>query len=140
MRFPRWFCRSLIVVPVVAGCGPPLTQPSSLDISGRWATTTAIGPLSEFEMSITQLPDGTVSGQWLAMTIPPSVPCPPGLPANPTGPVNGTNTVLAVRLSFLGAGEFDGQALDSKTLKGGFVSCGTVYAMIFSFVGPLPPP
>jgi hypothetical protein len=139
MNVPRWLCRSLLVA-VVAGCGPPLTQPSSLNISGRWATTTAIGSLSDVEMSITQLPDGTVSGQWSATTFPPNPSCPPDIGANPTGPVNGTNTVLEVRLSILGAGDFQGQAVDSKTLKGGFISCGTVYAIVFSFVGPLPPP
>jgi hypothetical protein len=139
MNFPGWLCRSLLVIAVINACGPSLTQPSSLDIGGRWATTDAIGPLSDVEMSITQRPDGTVSGQWSAKMFPENAPCPPGLGANPTGPVNGTNTVLAVRLSLLGAGDFDGQAIDSRTLKGSFVSCSTS-AIVFSFVGPLPPP
>lgn len=139
MKLTEWLCRSLLAIAVVASCGPPLTQPSSQDISGRWATTDTIGPLSDVEMSITQLPDGTVSGQWSATIFPADAPCPPGLGANPTGPVNGTNTVLEVRLSLLGAGDFYGQAIDSQTLKGSFVSCST-YAVVFSFVGPLPPP
>ena len=139
MKVPGWLCRSLLVIAVVEACGPPLTQPSSLDISGRWATTDAIGPLSDVEMSITQRPDGTVSGQWSGTAFPANAVCPPGLGTNPTGPVNGLNTVLEVRLSLLGAGDFDGQAIDSKTLKGSFLSCSTVYAIVFSFVGPLPP-
>jgi hypothetical protein len=139
MKLPEWLCRSLIVIAVIANCGPPLTQPSSQDISGRWVTTDVIGPLSDVEMNITQRPDGTVSGQWSAKVLPTNAPCPPGLGANPTGPVNGTNTVLEVRLSLLGAGDFDGQAIAGQTLKGSFVSCST-YAVVFSFVGPLPPP
>jgi hypothetical protein len=140
MKLRGWFCRSLLVIAVVEGCGPPLTQPSSLDITGRWATTDAIGPLSDVEVSITQRPDGTVSGHWSGKILPANATCPPGLSAGPTGPVEGTNTVLEVRLSLLGAGDFEGQAIDSKTLKGSFVSCSNAYAIVFSFVGPLSPP
>jgi hypothetical protein len=139
MKLPGWLGLPLLVIAVVEGCGPPLTQPSSHDISGRWATTDAIGTLSNVEMSITQRPDGTVSGQWSATMFPADAPCPPGLGANPSGPVNGTNTVLEVRLSLLGAGDFDGQATDSKTLRGSFVSCSSAEVIVFSFVGPLPP-
>jgi hypothetical protein len=139
IALPRWLCLLLLVITVADGCGPSLTQPSSVNITGRWATTDAIGPLSDVEMSVTQLPDGTVSGQWSAIMFPPNAPCPPGLGTNPMGPVNGTNTVLAVRLSLLGAGDFDGQAIDGKTLQGSFVSCSSVYPIVFSFVGPLPP-
>jgi hypothetical protein len=140
MKLPGWHCRSFLVIAAIASCGPPLTQPSSLNISGRWATTDAIGSLSDAEMSITQRPDGTVSGQWSARVFPEPATCPPDLGANPTGPVNGANTVLEVRLSLLGVGDFDGQATDSETLAGSFVSCGGSYAVVFSFVGPLPPP
>jgi hypothetical protein len=140
MNLLERLCKSLLAIAVIDACGPPLTQPSSLDISGRWATTDAIGPLSDVEMSITQRPDGTVSGQWSANMVPENAPCPPGLGPNPTGLVNGTNTVLEVRLALLGAGDFDGQAIDSRTLKGSFVSCSSTYAIVFSFAGPLPPP
>jgi hypothetical protein len=102
-------------------------------------TADAIGPLSGVRMSITQLPDGTVSGQWSATVVQANPPCPAGLGTNPTGPVNGTNTILEVRLSLLGAGDFDGQAIDNKTLKGSFISCSTV-AVVFSLVASLPPP
>ena len=140
MKLPGWLCRSLLVIAVVEACGPSLTQPSSLDLSGRWATPDAIGPLSDVEMSIRQRPDGTVSGQWSAKIFPANAPCPPGLGSNPTGPLTGTNTVLEVRLAFLGAGDFDGQTTDGKTLRGSFVSCSSALIIVFSFVGPLPPP
>lgn len=139
MKLPWWLFRSLLVIAGVASCGPPLTDPSPLNISGRWATTDAIGPLSAVDMNITQLRDGTVSGEWSAKVFPPNPPCPPEL-GNPTGPVIGTHTVLEVRLAFLGAGDFDGQAIDGKTLKGSFTSCDNSYAVVFLFAGPLPPP
>jgi hypothetical protein len=140
MKIPELVCRTLLVLAAFESCGPPLTEPSSLDISGRWATNDAIGPLADVEMSITQLPDGTVSGQWSARLAVPNAACPPDLGANPMGPVNGSNTVLKARLTLLGAGDFDGQITDSGTMKGSFTSCSNIHAIVFSFVGPLPPP
>jgi hypothetical protein len=140
MKLSELVCRTLLVVAVVESCGPPLTEPSSLDISGRWVTSDIIGTLSDVEIRITQLPNGTISGQWSASMFPINAPCPPDLGANPMGPVNGTNTVLEARLSLVGAGDFDGQVIDGETLRGSFVSCNNIYAIVFSFVGPLPPP
>jgi hypothetical protein len=140
MKLPRWLCRSLLLIAVCEACGPSLTQPSSQDISGHWATTDAIGPLADVQLTVTQRPDGTVSGQWSARVSQANVSCPPELGTNPTGSVSGTNTILEVRLSFLGAGDFQGQVVDGETLEGSFVSCSDAYAVVFSFVGPLPPP
>jgi hypothetical protein len=139
-QIPGSLCHASFVIALVVSCGPPLTQPSSQDISGRWTTSDPIGPLSDVQVTITQRPDGTLSGQWSGKVSPADAACPPGLGSDPTGPVNGTNTILEVRLSLLGAGDFDGQAVDSKTLKGSFVSCGNAYAISFSLVGPVPPP
>jgi hypothetical protein len=133
-------CWVLLVIAVLEACGPSLTQPSSEDISGRWATTEPIGILSDVQISITQLRDGTVSGEWSATTLSPNPSCPPDLGPSPIGSVSGTNTVLGVYLSLLGAGDFEGQIVDSETLEGSFVSCSSVYAVVWSFVGPLPPP
>jgi hypothetical protein len=90
-------------------------------------------------VDITQQPDGTLNGEWTGKAFPPDAACPPGLGSNPTGPVNGSNTILEVQFSLLGAGDFQGQVLDSKTLKGSFESCGS-YEIMFSLVGPVPPP
>lgn len=136
---PR-LCRSFLVIAGLASCGPPLTDPSSQNLSGRWVTTDGIGPLYNVAMIITQRTDGTISGTWTANVSPPHPFCPPGL-GNPTdGTLTGANTVLEVRLALLGAGDFAGQAIDSKTIKGSFVSCDIVYAVRFSFVGPAPSP
>lgn len=132
-------CVSLMIM-ATASCGPPLTEPSSQDISGRWMTSNSIGALFDVEVTVSQQPDGTLSGQWSGRAAPPYPPCPPDLGPSPSGPVNGTNTVLAVRLSLLGAGDFDGQAIDGRTLKGSLLSCGTAYAVTFSLVDPALPP
>ena len=139
MKLHDWLCRALLVVALVESCGPPLTQPSSLDVSGHWVTSNAIGLLSDVQVTMAQQPDGTISGGWSGKA-PANALCPPNLGLNPTGPVSGTNTVLEVRLGLVGAGDFDGQLVDSQTLKGTFDSCGIGYRIVFSLVGPVPPP
>jgi hypothetical protein len=134
-----WLCRALLVVALVASCGPPLTEPSPLDVSGHWMTSDSVGVLSDLEVTITQRRDGTLSGQWSGKA-PANAVCPPDLGLNPTGPVSGINTVLEVRLAVLGAGDFDGQMVDSQTLKGTFDSCGVGYSIVFALMGPVPPP
>jgi hypothetical protein len=139
MKFHDWLCHATLVIALVEGCGPPISDPSSVNISGNWATSTPIGAVSDVQMSITQRPDGTLSGQWSGRA-PADTICPPELGLNPTGPVSGSNTVLEVRLSFLGVGDFDGQAINGGTLKGTFDSCGMAYMIVFSLVGSVPPP
>src|SRR5437762_3398649 len=134
-----WLCCGVFATVLVDGCGPPLTQPSSLNITGRWITSDSIGPISNLQVTISQRSDGTLGGQWSGKSFPPDAPCPPQLGATPSGPVSGSNTVLGVQFSLLGAGDFEGQAIDSKTLKGGFESCGSTYATLFSLAGPVPP-
>ena len=94
--------------------------------------------MSQILMDLTQNPDGTVQGKWSGKLFPLGVSCPPGLNATPTGSVTGTNTVLEVRLAILGTGDFDGQAVGNQTLQGGLLSCGVVYPVIFSLIGPVP--
>lgn len=121
----------LLISALCAECGPPLTDPSHVDLSGHWVSTDQIGPVSDIEMDIIQHEDGSVEGNWSGKAITPIV-CPPGLGTNPTGPVNGSNTVLEVRLALLGAGDFQGQIVDDKTLKGSFDSCQNIYEVSFS--------
>jgi hypothetical protein len=109
-----------------------------MDISGHWVTSNPIGLLSNVQFTITQRPDGTLSGQWMG-TAPANAQCPPNLGLNPTGPVSGINTVWEVRFAFAGAGDFDGQMVDSKTIKGTFDSCGVGRLIVFTLVGPATP-
>lgn len=119
-------------------CGPPLTQPSSLDLTGRWTSADHIGPVFNLEVVIRQNPDGTMTGTWAGDVSPPQPACPPDLGASPVGTVSGSNTVVGVLFSLLGIGDFQGQAVDSTTLKGSFESCGSTYSVTLSLVGPPP--
>src|SRR2546423_11451675 len=121
-----------------ASCGPPLTDPSPRSISGRWTSGQSVGPVYEIHLDLSQSADGRVKGDWSGKVLPPNPACPPGLGATPTGPVNGRNTNLEVQLSVLGVGDFEGQIVDDKTLTGGLLSCGSIYPITFSLVGPIP--
>jgi hypothetical protein len=122
---------------VVMGCGPNLSQPSPLNITGRWKSSDQIGPLSGLQVDITQQQDGILNGQWSGRSLP-DAPCPPGLGVSPTGPLNGRSTVLQVQFSLLGAGDFDGQAINAQTLTGSLESCNHPYPITFTRVGSIP--
>lgn len=117
-------------------CGPPLTQPSSVNLTDLWQSTDHIGPVFNIRMDVNQARDGTVSGQWSGMVTPPLPTCPSDLNTTAKGPVSGTNTVLAVQLSLLGVGDFQGQVIDAATLRGSLESCSHRYPVTFSRVGP----
>lgn len=119
-------------------CGPELTDPASTNITGRWTSSGAIGPLSDISMNLAQETDGSVSGQWSGIGSPPNPVCPPGLGSAPVGTVSGSNTVLEVRLSLLGAGVFAGQVGDDDTLRGSFIACEIPYPVTFSRESPAP--
>jgi hypothetical protein len=121
-----------------AACGPPLTQPSSVDLSGRWTSTDHIGPVFNLEVVIRQNVDGTIVGTWAADVSPPHPVCPPDLSAISSGTVSGSNTIIGVQFSLLGIGDFQGQAIASTALKGSFESCGITYRVSLSLVGPAP--
>ena len=119
-------------------CGPSLSEPSSHDISGRWSSATAIGPVTQIVVDVKQQAGGIIEGQWSGKVSQPNVPCPPDLGLAPTGGVNGTNAVLGVRWALLGVGDFQGQIIDDHTLRGSFTSCDVIFAITFSLVGPVP--
>ena len=140
-KFSVWLRRLALIV-LSTSCGPALTEPSSHNISGRWSTSDAIGPLTLLQMDLAQNPDGTVQGEWSG-SVPPAKAgqCPFAAGADLSdlsGPVTGTNTVLALNLSILGTGEFQGQALDDGTLRGSVFSCGIFYPVTFTLLGPVP--
>ena len=136
-EFSVWLGRLTLIVLSIS-CGPALTDPSPRNISGRWSTSDAIGHITQLQMDLAEGTDGTVQGQWSAMLVPANAACPPGLPSPPTGSVSGSNTVLALNLSILGAGDFQGQALDDGTLRGSIHSCEVMYPVTFTLVGPVP--
>jgi hypothetical protein len=121
---------------IVGSCGPSLTAPSPVNITGTWRTDDQIGPVTRVEMAITQRSDGTVTGRWFGTSLQEELSCPPQLGLNPTNTISGTNTVVEVELALLGVGEFEGQVLSANTLQGSFVSCGNVYPIKFSLAPP----
>lgn len=123
-----------LLLAATSSCGPELTQPASANITGRWTSTDVIGPLSQLTMDVTQAANGTVQGQWAGTFYPPDAPCPPNLKPAASGAVDGANTVVELHLALLGAGDFDGQVPDDKTLSGSFVSCGIAYPFNFTRV------
>ena len=134
----RLLAQLCILIAIVQSCGPELSEPNHLSVSGHWTSTDAIGPVSDIALVITQNADGTVAGTWSAKFFPPTATCPPELNATPTGPVSGTNTVLDIHLVLLGVGDFRGQLIGGATLKGGINSCDIIYPATFSLVGPAP--
>jgi len=136
-EFSVWIRRLTLIV-LSTSCGPALTEPASLNISGRWSTSDEIGHVTQLQMDLAESPDWSVQGQWSARLVPPDATCPPSLGPTPTGPVTGSNTVLALNLSILGTGDFQGQAVDDKTLRGSVRSCEVFYRVTFTLVGPVP--
>lgn len=128
-------CWALVVT--LASCGPPLTQPSSLDLSGHWTSVDHIGPVFNLEMNLSQNADGTITGTWASDVSPPHPDCPPELSARSNGTVKGTNTVVGVSLSILGIGDFKGQAIGSSTLHGSILSCALL-PVTWTLAGPVP--
>ena len=129
--------RTSALVAALVACGPPLTQPSSRSVTGRWASTDRILALSDIQLDLTQTSDGTINGTWSSKVSPPHPECPPDINDIATGPVRGRYTVLGAQLGLVGAGDFEGQS-DNTTLRGSLVSCGAIFPITFSRVNPPP--
>jgi len=130
--------RQWALVVVFTACGPPLTTPSSLNLTGRWTSADHIGPVFNLEVIIRQTPDGMITGTWDSDVAPPHPTCPPDVSNRGVGTVDGSNTVVGVQFSLKGAGDFQGQAIDGTTMRGSFESCGRTYAVTLSLAGPAP--
>jgi hypothetical protein len=121
---------------VLIGCGPELTEPSDIDISGQWASTDAVGPITDIQIDIVQAPNGAIEGQWSGKSSAPDAACPPQLGLNPASRVFGSNTVLGVEFELLAAGHFHGQVIGTDRLEGSVESCGVLYQVEFSPLEP----
>lgn len=117
---------------VVGACGPPLSEPSSVDASGDWSSRDQIGAVSNISLSLSQSVGGELTGTWAGTLSPPNATCPPNLGSPPGGSVSGTNTVLEVRFDIMGVGIFEGQIVDPSELRGSIQSCESIYALTFS--------
>jgi hypothetical protein len=121
----------------VIGCGPPLSEPASFTITGRWKSADRVGAISDIVLDVTQQPDGVLTGHWSANATPNGV-CPPDIGTSPSGPATGHNTVVEVQVALMGVGDFHGQRIDDATIRGNLDSCQAHFPVSFSSVGPTP--
>jgi hypothetical protein len=126
------------VLALIVACGPPLTDPSSQNVTGSWSTTDHVGVVYDISLNLTQDAGGKITGEWAGKVSSPNATCPPEIGTAPTGPVTGTNTVIGISLSVLGAGEFRGQVISPTEMRGSFESCAFGYEVTFSLRGPAP--
>jgi hypothetical protein len=103
-------------------CGPELTTPGSVDISGTWFGAGPAAGLSNITMVLTQTSDGHVSGTFTATgTSGPQV-CPATGPCTLSSTIFGENTVLQVNLLLKDAASFTGQVITPTHLRGTMTS------------------
>jgi hypothetical protein len=130
-RLRRIVC-AFVPLLLLFDCGPALTDPAAVNITGDWGTSNRVGAVPNIQIMITQDDAGRITGQWSASIPPPMPQCPPQLLPESTGPITGTNTVLEIRLSLVGVGDFQGQWIDQNTLRGAVLSCNALYPVTFT--------
>src|ERR1700716_35586 len=121
--FPRVAALSAATLLLSASfCGPELTTPGSVDVSGTWFGAGPAAGLSNITLVMTQTPDGHVSGTFTATgTSGPQV-CPATGPCTLSSTIFGENTVLQVNLLLKDAGSFTGQVITPTHLRGTMTS------------------
>jgi hypothetical protein len=102
----------------MASCGPPLTTPSSTDISGTWVSPGPAAGMTNMSITLTQAADGSLTGTYTAIGTPPLQFCPATPPCAITSTVSGINTVLQVFFYMKDAGTFTGQVTGPGIMKG----------------------
>src|ERR1700674_5351710 len=102
----------------LASCGPPLTTPSSTDISGTWISPGPAAGMTNMSVTLTQASDGSLTGTYTAIGTTPLQTCPATPPCAISSTVSGVNTVLQVFFNMKDAGIFTGQVIAPGVLKG----------------------
>jgi hypothetical protein len=128
---------ALLLFFTCVSCGPSLSEPSAVNITGHWTSSDKIGAVYNIVLDMTQQADGSVSGTWSGSVTPPNPTCPPATDTA-EGDIGGTNTVLGVQLGLDGVGDFQGQVDEMNVLSGSLISCGGIYPITFSLAGPAP--
>lgn len=128
----------LLLFFICVSCGPSLSEPSAVNVTGHWTSTDKIGPVYNIVLDMAQQTDGSVSGTWSGKVTLPTPKCPPVVTDTMQGHIDGTNTVLGVQLGLDGVGDFQGQLDEMNVLSGSLLSCGGIYPITFSLAGPAP--
>jgi hypothetical protein len=111
----------------MVSCAPEPTTPANTNLSGLWKSDAHLFALSQFKLTLTQEPQGIVSGGWAAKSDGGSGGC--QTPCDAFGLLIGRNMVSQVELELLGAGKFEGTLVDRNRLRGIF-AVGTGYDTI----------
>jgi hypothetical protein len=131
------FARASVTVLLIAciglsGCGPELTTPGKIDISGTWFAPGPAAGLTSVYITVTQGSDGTISGVFTADVTPNLQLCPPTGKCTIGGTARGSNTVLQVFFELQNAGVFTGQVIDRHTMKGAMARGSEVQPIEFT--------
>ena len=116
----------------LASCGPPLTTPSSTNISGTWVSPGPAAGMTNMSVTLTQAADGSLTGTYTAIGTASLQSCPVSPPCAIAGTVSGVNTVLQVFIIMKDAGTFTGQVIATGTLKGAMQQINTVEPVQFT--------
>jgi hypothetical protein len=116
----------------MASCGPPLTTPSSTDISGTWVSPGPAAGMTNMSITLTQAADGSLTGTYTAIGTAPLQFCPPTPPCAITSTVSGINTVLQVFFYMKDAGTFTGQVTGPGVMKGAMQRISATDAVTFT--------
>jgi hypothetical protein len=116
----------------LASCGPPLTTPSSTNISGTWVSPGPAAGMTNMSVTLTQAADGSLTGAYTAIGTNGLQICPATPPCAISSTVSGVNTVLQVFFNMKDAGIFTGQVIAPGVLKGAMQSTSTTEAVQFT--------
>ena len=118
-RILRTLLAAATVASTGSGCGPPLTEPASSNVSGTWFAAGNSAGLSDVTVTLTQGTDGSISGNY-SLTFNPGGPpsCPTSSPCAFSSTVTGANTAFQVFFELKDAGKFTGQLVTPTELKG----------------------
>ena len=112
----------IVSVMIAPGCAPEPSAPATTDLGGVWTSNAHLFALSQFRLTLTQEPNGIVSGMWSARGDGGAGGCQPGIPCDAFGNLIGVNSVSKVNLELLGAGSFEGVLMEPTRLRGAFIA------------------
>ena len=116
----------------LGSCGPPLTTPSSIDISGTWVSPGPAAGMTNMSITLTQATDGSLTGTYTAIGTVPLQFCPATPPCAISSGVTGVNTVLQVFFYMQDAGTFTGQVIAPGVMKGAMQRISATDAVTFT--------
>lgn len=102
----------------MAACGPELTTPSAIDLSGTWTSSDTVGGVTGFTLVLSQASDGALTGAWSGRAVELNGACQGELGCAPANNIVGSNTAFQVHIDLLSLGAFTGQAEGDARFRG----------------------